>query len=44
MGDAPIAGGKWAGMLFALILVAFVLESQLTQVWQSRAGVQTLCS
>ena len=33
--DGPVAGGKWAGLLFALALVAFVLESQLTQVWQS---------
>ena len=32
-GDAsPTPGGKWAGVLFALTLLAFVLESQLTQV------------
>lgn len=30
--NSPIAGGKWAGLLFALTLVSFVLESQLTQV------------
>lgn len=31
-GATPAAGGKWAGVLFALTLVAFVVESQLTQV------------
>jgi len=32
MGDRPTLGGKWAIVLFAVALLAFVAESELTQV------------
>ncbi|KIP03972.1 hypothetical protein PHLGIDRAFT_94162 [Phlebiopsis gigantea 11061_1 CR5-6] len=36
--NVPVTGGRWAGLLFALALVAFVIESQLTQYVQTDLG------